>query len=129
MALSLTLFILGTVGTIAFIGTRLIEERRGARFFDAARLKLDKGAAKMYRVMVFGEIPRGYRKTLFSFINTFLHKAVRALVLGLRALERPLVRLSHRMRVSAREPKGEPSAFLKTIRPSEGDGKKPEDSV
>ncbi len=88
----------------------------------------------MYRAAVMGNIPEEYRLAVMRFLHTLAHDTVVFLVEGLRALERPLTRLSYRMRQTAPTPNGkEPSAFLKTITPEkkagDNDGTTPSSGV
>ncbi|PIR84958.1 hypothetical protein COU15_03330 [Candidatus Kaiserbacteria bacterium CG10_big_fil_rev_8_21_14_0_10_45_20] len=122
-------FITGLIGITAFVLFRLWEAQRTERFFEQARKSLDSVAERLYRVMVFGEIPRHYRTKTATVLRFFSHHAIHTAVLALRSIERPLTRMSHRMRMSSSESKQEPSDFLKTITPDKKDGKSGVDSV
>ena len=122
-------FIIGLLGTISFVFFRLWEVRRTRRFFENYRALLDRMTERLYGILVFGEIPRHYRTRLALVVRSLSHRAVHSAVLALRALERPLARVSHRMRMSAAESEREPSDFLKTITPQKKDGKNEVDSV
>lgn len=129
MAFGLIPFSVGLVLAVLFVALRLWEVRRGSRFFESFRRALDRRAVALYRTLVFGEMPRRWRESLARFGNRVLHRSVRALVAGLRAIERPLSRMSHRMRTNAQSGTREPSEFLKTITPKRIDGKDDKNSV
>jgi hypothetical protein len=72
----------------------------------------------MYKAAVLGSIPEKYRLAAVALLHSLAHDAVVFAVEALRSLERPLARLSLRLRQSAPRPSGkEPSPFLKTIAP------------
>lgn len=125
--LTLALFLIG-----AFVLFRVHEEKRGARYFDAYRTHADELAAHIYRLLVMGQIPREWRTTLMSVTTRGLHRLVVLTVELLRAIERPLTRLSHRMRTAVpAKSKENVSEFLKTLTPrkSKGNGEASENSV
>ncbi len=112
-----------------FIVFRVQEEKKGVRIFAEARAKADTQVLKAYRGAVAGTIPQHYRVAVVLFFRHTLHQLVLLTVTGLRAAERPLTRLSHRMRMATPASKGkEPSAFLKTIA-ERGDGAVPPSEV
>lgn len=101
-----------------FIAFRMWEEKRGVRLFASSRTMLDHWVIDIYHGAVTGSIPRHYRMHLLVFLRTTLHRAVLLTVATLRAIERPLTRLSFRMRMaSPGTAKKEVSSFLKTIVP------------
>lgn len=115
-------FVAGLVGLIGFGIVRMWEERRGTRIFARSRAALDRVTASAYRLLVTGDISHEYRVHLIKSIRTFVHQGVVLLVTFLRAIERPLSRLSHRMRVHEPVPTHrEPSEYLKTITPAKPD--------
>ena len=125
-------FVLGLSGIVLYALWRSIEIRRQSRAFEATRARLDVFATRLYRLFVFGELPATYRARLAKFAQSVAHSTVMFLVSMLRAVERPLSRLSHRMRViRAKENKPpDSSSFLKTLSSSKRkDGEKPTDSV
>lgn len=119
MTLGITLFALGVLGTISLVLLRTVEVRRGKRFAEPARAYLDRVASRLYRLLVFGEIPTTYRSWALERFRALTHRSVVFLVGFLRAVERPLSRLNHRLRASrqAAQPSRDPSPFLKDITP------------
>lgn len=104
--------LLGCVGLVLWY-----EARRGARFFEHTRRMLDRRVSVLYRTLVFGEIPSGYRTQVRRFMADATHRTLIVLVKVLRAVERPLVRLTREMRYHATT--SEPSHFIKTIKGGE----------
>jgi len=101
-----------------FLAFRFWEERRGRRVWGAARDSADVVVVDMYSAAVMGNVPQKYRIALVALLHAIAHEAVVSAVRALQAVERPLARLSHRLRQSAPRGNGkEPSAFLKTITP------------
>ncbi len=112
-------FFLALILLLGFVGFRFWEEKRDVRVFAHARGIADEFAKHLYHSAVMGNISAEYRVALTHFLHTLAHDTVVFLVEGLRAIERPLTRLSYRMRKSPPAPAGkEPSAFLKTITPA-----------
>ncbi|MEK7613513.1 MAG: hypothetical protein AAB439_01390 [Patescibacteria group bacterium] len=111
------LFLVGFIGFGFYLAVRFFEVRRGRRFFEVQRKKLDEFSVRLYRLCVFGELPTSYRLWFFKSLRHATHQGVVMLVALLRALERPLSRLNHRLRtprVKTVEPR-DPSPFLKTM--------------
>lgn len=129
MTVGLVLFILSAILMCAFIAFKVFEMRRGVRFFDAPRKRLDRWSLRLYRTFVFGEIPRQYRASVSVFLTLVLHRGIRLLVHTLRAAERPLTRASHRLRTRVQQEGREPSEFLQTITPPPEGGKSKKNSV
>lgn len=118
MAIGLSLFIAGIAGLSGFVALSMWEMRRGVRLFRALREKGDRLAAGAYRTLVFGEIPSVYRESLVAHARKGLHTLVNMLIALLRGVERPLARMSSRMRHRYERAEGvnrTPSPFLKDI--------------
>lgn len=116
-----TLILLG-----AFFGFLAWERKRGVRLFDVYRSALDEKVLRSYHRLVVGEIPASWRRIAFDFLHKTAHKAVVVSVEVLRAVERPLSKLSHRMRTRPPSVEGkEVSAFLKNIAPEKKNGATP----
>jgi hypothetical protein len=107
---------------LAFIAFRFFEESRGRKLWPEARAKADVVVSEAYKSAVMGSVPTEYREAFAHFLNRMAHDAVIFLVEGLRAIERPLARLSFRLRQRPQGMKKDPSPFLKTLAPD----KKPE---
>jgi hypothetical protein len=117
MGAAITFFV-SLVLLVGFIAFRFFEERRGVRVWAHARTEADVVVAAAYQSAVTGNIPSEYRDATLHFLHALAHDLIVFLVEGLRAIERPLMRLSYRMRRSAPAAHGhEPSAYLKTITP------------
>jgi len=111
-------FLLALILLIAFVAFRFWEERKGARLWAHSRSVADEMVDKIYTAAVVGSVPAEYRTVAIHFLHTLAHDVIVFLVESLRSIERPLTRLSYRMRQSVPAPSGkEPSAFLKTITP------------
>lgn len=110
-------FLVGVVGLLLFPGVLMFEAHRGTRFFDTGRARLDRITRRAYRMLVFGEIPHTYRFYLVRTFRLVTHRVIVGAVSLLRALERPLSRMSHRMRRSNEVTLRAPSPFLQTISP------------
>lgn len=128
-------FIVGALGIVLFVAFRFFESGREHRFFAHQRKMLDTVTTRVYRTLVLGELPHSYRQLFIDAVRGALHSVVLVVVSVLRKIERPLSRMSHRMR-APRTKNGEsrdPSAFLKTISPKKKmkkeDGNELEDSV
>ena len=118
-------FLIALVLLVAFVFFRFWEQKRGVKVWADARNTADEVVSDMYTSAVLGSFPHKYRIAFLNFLHTLLHDSVVFAVESLRALERPLTRLSYRLRQSAPSANGkEPSAFLKNL-VSE---KKPEES-
>lgn len=128
MVLGGIIFIVGTLGLVLFVLLRLAEERRGRHYFAPIRTRLDGAAARVYRLAVLGELPSEWRLWLAARAKELAHRTVAFLVLLLRAIERPLIRINQRLRSS--RPRGtpgrEPSPFLKDMTGTKENGEPPE---
>ncbi len=112
------LFFIAFVLLVVFLIFRSWEMRRGVRILAGPRSDMDVVAERVYGVLVTGSIPEQYRFALIAFGRRTVHLGVVLLVHVLRGVERPLLRLSHRMRTSTPSANGkEVSPFLKTITP------------
>jgi hypothetical protein len=108
----------GLGGLVGFWFLRLWETRRGVRLWEERRRALDTAVSEAYRAVVAGDALVTHRMHIFAVIHSLSHRALTVLVILLRTIERPLARISHRMRMSP--PKvatREPSDFLKTLTP------------
>lgn len=126
------LFLAGLLGLSLYSAVRFFEVRHGKRVGEDVRRFLDRVSARLYRLFVFGEIPTAYRTWVLTALRAGTHRTVVFLVSLLRALERPLSRLNHRLRTPRVEvpARRDPSPFLKTIHEAtKGNGKKTPDSV
>ena len=124
-------FLVGLLGIIVFVAVRVSEVKRGIRLFGGARKKLDALVTSGYQLVVFGEIPTGYRVWMSHTLHTMGHVVVSRAARALRSIERSLSSASRKM--IARRPhiasgKG-PSHYLKNISPKESVGKNTKDSV
>ena len=132
MGASVTFFI-SLALLAAFVVFRFWEEKRAQRVWVDTRSAADVVVSDMYHAAVTGDIPQKYQAAVVHFLYALAHDTVVFLVEGLRAVERPLSRLSYRLRRSVPAGSGkEPSAFLKTITPekkSEVIGTTPEGGV
>ena len=123
-------FFASAVLLAAFFVLRGLEEKRNSKFFPEKREKADRIVSVVYARLVEGNIPKEYRKLLTAFIRRALHETAVILMKTLRALEAPLQRFSHRMRMAAhKESEREVSPFLKTITPERSEGKGTSDSL
>ena len=115
-------FIVAFVLLGVFIFFRMWEQKRGIRMWAGAREKADEQVVEVYRSAITGSIPQHYRIRFLAFLRNTVHELVLLLVATLRAVERPLTRISYRMRMSASNTnKKEVSPFLKTIAPEKSD--------
>ena len=104
--------------TAAFVVFRVSESRFEKRAFNELRTRLDQHAEELYTALVMGGIPLSWRRFVVALVHEVGHELVHFMVSGLRAVERPLARLSYRLRVSAPKTGAAPvSEFLKTITP------------
>jgi hypothetical protein len=102
-----------------FLGFRLWEEKAGTRIFSRTREHADEVISNVYRGLVTRDIPTEWRRMLMALFHQLSHMLVVLTVQGLRAIERPLTRLSYRMRRGVPMANGKgPSEFLKTISPT-----------
>lgn len=118
MTFATILFLVSLVLLVGFLVFRSWEEKRGVRLFATVRARLDERVLRTYHHAVTGTIPYRYRTAFFVFLQKMIHEAVLVIVGALRAIERPLTRLSYRMRMSTPKANGkEVSSFLRTIVP------------
>jgi hypothetical protein len=118
MIIPAVLLVVGLVLTLCFILFRAWEVRRGSRLYNERRLLLDHWAERVYETLVLGGVPLSWRRYAVAVSHEVSHEAVRLLVAIIRAVEKPLVRLSYRLRVSAPKTGAQPvSEFLRTIAP------------
>ena len=111
-------FIVAFVLLGVFIVFRMWEQKRGIRIWAGMREDVDEQVVEAYRSAITGSIPQKYRIRFLAFLRNAIHGLVLLLVATLRAVERPLTRISYRMRMSASNTKKkEVSPFLKTIAP------------
>jgi len=118
MITGMTLFFVGFVGLVAFVGFLMWERTRGARVLNGMRTQGDRIATRAYRTLVFREIPNAYRHNVIISVRQVTHRAVNALIMFLRTVEKPLARMSsrmHRMQEVGDGGKRTPSPFLKDI--------------
>lgn len=103
---------------LLYVWLRRFETVRGGRFFEASRARFDARASALLEALVLGGIPVSWRKYVVALFHEVVHTMVRFAVDVIRAVERPLARLSYRLRVSAPKGSGVPvSEFLRTISP------------
>lgn len=118
MTFATILFLVSLFLLVGFLVFRSWEEKRGVRVWAGTRAKLDEQVRHWYHNAVTGTIPYRYRTAFFVFLQKMIHEAVLVIVRALRAIERPLTRLSYRMRMSTPKANGkEVSSFLRTIVP------------
>ena len=118
MATPAIVLAVGLMLTFCFILFRVWEVSRGVRIYNDHRLLLDNWAERVYEIMVLCGVPLAWRKYGVAVAHEISHEAVRLLVVIIRAVEKPLVRLSYRLRVSAPKTGAQPvSEFLRTIAP------------
>ena len=117
MSLGLIPFLAGLVSLVGYSVFRFYEARRRERFFESSRKKLDSFSIELYRLAVFGELPAVYRVSLRNALHVVTHASVNRAVKLLRAVERPLSRLSYRLRITRMKDveHRDPSPFLKNI--------------
>ncbi len=110
------------------IGVRAVEERRGIRVFQDVRSRYDRRIAEAYTRIVANDFPIEIRQNVSHALHWLSHRIVVLAVEMVRAIERPLTRLSYRLRTRAPKPSGKDvSPFLRTITPEKrtGDGSTP----
>ncbi|MEK7063248.1 MAG: hypothetical protein AAB955_00985 [Patescibacteria group bacterium] len=113
-------FILITAAVLlgAFVTFRIVEHKRGVRLFEVSRAALDVHALILWNDLVTGGVPLKWRHSAKVIAHQATHGGLQSLVILLRAAERPLARLSYKLRVSAPKAGGrEVSQYLKTITP------------
>ncbi len=114
----LTVMLIALCAILAVVTVRRVETARGARYFDATRTVLDRRALEFWEALVMGGIPVSWRSYARAIMHDTAHLLVRLAVETVRALERPLVKLSYKMRVTAPKSGAAPvSEFLKTLSP------------
>ncbi len=102
----------------AVFAVRRVELVRGTRFFEPVRASFDTWATDMWAALVMGGIPVSWRSYVRAVVHDLTHLLVRIAVEVVRAIERPLAKLSYKMRVSAPKSGAAPvSEFLKTLTP------------
>lgn len=123
MITPLVVLALALVSMIGFTLFRSWEARKEIRYFNDNRTVLDGYAEELYAALVMGGLPLRWRQNAAALIHNISHNGVLLMVATLRAVERPLARLSYRMRVST--PKvgtAQVSDFLKTLSPDKAMG-------
>ncbi len=124
---AIVLFFVSLALLIAFAALKAWEERRGVRFLEPMRASLDARLPGIYHAAVMGNLPTGWRHTVAVFAHDATHRGVVFLVETLRAVERPLTRISFRMRIQRPSANGKGiSPFLKSIIPGK---KEPSDGT
>ncbi len=107
-----------------------MERAAGKKVFSETRAGFDNAIAAFFNSAVLGGVPNEWRDQFVKSTHDVIHLMVQVGVSVLRALERPLSRLSYRMRM--RQPQAtatEVSEFLKTITPERRGGDLVEKSV
>jgi len=103
---------------VGFIAFHAWELSRGKRIFDSYRTKVDEKVSRLYHDLVVYEIPESWRIAVVVFLHKVTHQIVVVSVNLLQAIERPLSRLSNRMRTRPPSTEaGEVSQYLKNIVP------------
>ncbi len=123
-------FFITLVLLIGYVLYRIGEEKRGIKLWAHARESADAEITSAYKNAVMGNLPSNWRNTFVLFARRVSHAAVVLAVEALRAVERELLKISHRMRRGG-APTGtgkEPSEFLKTITPDKKETPDSEDS-
>lgn len=111
-------FLVGFGGVLLYLVFRIVEVRTHVHLLSGLRKSLDRIAIRLYRSLVFGEIPHGYRVWLKEKSSHVAHGVVVFVVSILRNIERPLTRIGRRLRARAQSGESRaPSPFLKTITP------------
>ena len=110
---------------VSFFAFHAWETKRKKRLFDAYRTELDAKVSRFYRMLVMGEVPASWRMAAIVFFHKTAHRAIIFSVETLRAIERPLSRLSHYMRTRPPSTNAqEVSPFLKNIAPDKNEGRR-----
>lgn len=103
---------------LGFVSLRRFEIARGVRYFEPQRALLDERATELWRAVVLGGMPLSWRNYIKAVLHDITHLGVYSAVQVVRAVERPLAKLSYKMRVSAPKSGVAPvSEFLKIITP------------
>lgn len=130
MIVPLSILLASLILALGFIMFRRWETARGVRMFDARRTALDQYAEELWSALVLGGLPVRWRQNAIAVTHRLGHGGVHMAVSALRAAERPLARLSYKMRVSApKAGSAQVSKFLQTITPQKGSGDFQEKSV
>ena len=118
MLAPLIIILVALSAMLGFLSLRRLEVARGMRYFDTERAVLDQHAEIMWMKLIHGGIPLSWRTYAGVILHDITHLGVHSAVELVRAVERPLARLSYKMRVSAPKGGGAPvSNFLRTITP------------
>lgn len=118
MLIPLVILLVALSAMLGFLSLRRFEVARGERFFETHREVLDARAEVLWTSLVVGGIPLSWRRYATAFAHEASHALVHLAVEVVRAVERPLARLSYRMRVSAPKSGSTPvSDFLRIITP------------
>lgn len=122
MVLGIVPFVLGLAGFVGFVVVRMWEARRGARIVETHRASLDATVASLWRTLVVGDPGVMLRHQALALAHALSHRTLASFATLLRTIERPIARISHRMRMMPpKAPTREPSEFLKTITPEKRD--------
>lgn len=114
----LALLLIALSAMLAFVSMRRMEVARGVRFFEDKRAVLDAQAEVLWSRLVRGGVPLSWRRYVGVVLHDVTHLSIHGAVELVRAVERPLAKLSYKMRVSAPKSGGAPvSDFLRTITP------------
>lgn len=118
MIAPLVIILIALSAMLGFLSLRRLEVARGVRYFDTERAVLDQHAEVIWAKLIHGGIPLSWRVYAGVILHDVTHLGVHSAVELVRAVERPLARLSYKMRVSAPKGGGAPvSNFLRTITP------------
>ncbi len=99
------------------------ETSRSIRLFKETRAVWDVRVLSVYRAVVSGGIPTEWRMGARALLHAATHSLVVFLVESLHAIERPLIKLSHRLRTHTPSGNGKAvSPFLKTLTPEKKNG-------
>lgn len=112
------LLVIALTAILGFLSLRRYEVAHGVRFLETQRSMLDMRAVTLWRMLVLGGIPLSWRTYVRSIVHDLTRLGVHSAVELVRAVERPLAKLSYKMRVSAPKSGSAPvSSFLRTITP------------
>lgn len=118
MLAPLILLLIALSAMLGFLSLRRVEVARGVRYFDTGRTLLDSRAEELWVKLVTGGVPLSWRHFASVVLHDLGHLGVHTAVEVVRAMERPLAKLSYKMRVSAPKSGNAPvSDFLRTITP------------
>ncbi|MBU6310590.1 hypothetical protein KGO06_01500 [Patescibacteria group bacterium] len=118
MLLPLSVMLVAASLMLAFAYVRRLELARGARFFESERARLDARVTAFVPRLVLGGVPLSWRAYLGAIAHDVTHLSIHGAVEAIRAIERPLAKLSYKLRISAPRTGAAPvSEFLKTITP------------